>query len=129
MGNDSMIAITGLPSQGRVTLMKQLSEYRYVLHLLYANTILRGGVVPLSGGKVTGRSSLEIIEELNPCPSVNVSLRLLEKINTVSPVPEGYSLKFQQDGERLEFCVSSFLCHAIVALSYEKRKWKKRQFE
>lgn len=62
MGNDSMIAITGLPSQGRVTLMKQLSEYRYVLHLLYANTILRGEVVPLSGGKVTGRSSLEIIE-------------------------------------------------------------------
>ena len=129
MGNDSMLAISGLPSQGRVTLMKQPSEYRYVLHLLYANTILRGGVVPLSGGNVTGRSSLEIIEELNLCPSVKVSLRLPEKIHTVSLVPEEYSLKFQQDGERLEFCVSSFVCHAIVALSYGKKEMEKRQFE
>ncbi len=40
-----------MPSTARVTVMEQETEKRYVLHLLYANTINRGGEMNLSVGK------------------------------------------------------------------------------
>ena len=43
LGEDQSLR-TNLPSAARVSLMKQESENRYVLHLLYASTILRGAM-------------------------------------------------------------------------------------
>lgn len=118
MGKEAQLSLCGLPSQGRTTLMKQEKESRYILHLLYANTILRGGVVNLSGGTTTGRAAIEVIEDLNPTGPVKVSLKLPETVTSVKLVPEGRKLEFTIHDGRLEFEVPPFLCHSMVELGY-----------
>lgn len=118
LGREAQLNLRGLPSQGRVTLMKQKKESRYVLHLLYANTILRGGVVNLSGGTTTGRAAIEVIEDLNPTGPVTVSLKLPETIRSVRLVPEGGELKFSYADGRLSFEVPAFTCHSMVELAF-----------
>ena len=117
IGAELLIDVS-LPSQGRVTLMTQPEEKRHVLHLLYANTILRGGEVALSGGTVSGRSALEVIEELNPTGPVRVSLKLNTPVRSVRLVPAETELPFRETGGRIEFEVPSFTCHQMVELAY-----------
>lgn len=118
LGKEEQVDLSGLPSQGRVTLMKQKKEARYILHLLYANTILRGGVVNLSGGTTTGRAAIEVIEDLNPTGPVTVSLKLSETVHNVRLVPEGEELKFSYVDGRLSFEVPAFTCHSMVELAF-----------
>lgn len=117
IGAELLIDVS-LPSQGRVTLMTQPEKKRHVLHLLYANTILRGGEVALSGGTVSGRSALEVIEELNPTGPVRVSLKLNTPVRSVRLVPAETELPFRETGGRIEFEVPSFTCHQMVELAY-----------
>ena len=119
MGNGTRLSVSGLPSQGRVTLMRQREEERYVLHLLYANTILRGGEVTLDGGTRAGRSALEVIEDLNPAGPVHIELNLPENIRSVRLVPEGTELAFTQNpAGTAAFDVPAFTCHSMIELSY-----------
>ncbi|MEN7974158.1 MAG: beta-galactosidase, partial [Verrucomicrobiota bacterium] len=94
---------TSLPSTGRVTLMHQKEQSRHVLHLLYANTISRGGPMELSGGTLAGKASIEIIDELLPLHDTKVSLSLPEKVESVKSVPDGTDLEFVQNGSTVEF--------------------------
>ncbi len=118
LGDEMQLNLCGLPSQGRVTLMKQKKESRYVLHLLYANTILRGGVVNLSGGTTTGRAAIEVIEDLNPTGPVEVRLNMPETIRSVRRVPEGKPLNFSYRDGKLSFEVPEFSCHSMVELAF-----------
>ena len=118
LDREIQLTLAGLPSQGRVTLMKQKKESRYVLHLLYANTILRGGVVNLSGGTTAGRAAIEVIEDLNPTGPVEVSLKLPETVRSVRLVPDGKMLNFSYVDERLSFEVPAFTCHSMLELAF-----------
>ena len=118
LGKNVQLNLSGLPSQGRITLMKQKKESRYVLHLLYANTILRGGFVNLSGGTTTGRAAIEVIEDLNPTGPVGISLKLPEPVRSVRLVPEGITLPFTYVDGRLSFEVPAFTCHSMVELAF-----------
>lgn len=110
---------TNLPSTGRVTLMNQKEHNRYVLHLLYANTISRGGPMELSGGTLAGKASIEIIDELLPLHDVRVSLSLPEKVESIKCVPDGSELGFVQKDGRVEFTLSRLVCHQMVEIEYE----------
>ena len=119
MGEGTLLSVSGLPSQGRVTLMRQREKERYVLHLLYANTILRGGEVTLDGGTRAGRSALEVIEDLNPAGPVRIELNLPESIRSVRLVPEGMELAFARTAEgAVAFDAPAFTCHSMIELSY-----------
>lgn len=117
LGEEIQLEVS-LPSQGRATLMHQKEENRYVLHLLYANTILRGGEVKLSGGNLSATRPIEVIEELNPCPPAKVSLKFDETPRSVKFVPEGNDVPFTLRDGRVEFEVPAFTCHRMVEIAY-----------
>ncbi len=109
---------TNLPSAARVSLNRQESEKRSVLHLLFANTVSRGGAMDLSGGTVTGAGlNIEIIEELLPLRNTKVVLRHQAPVKRVTLEPSGTEIPFQQVNGILEFVVDEFTCHQVVALS------------
>jgi len=103
-----------LPSTGRVTLMHQPAHNRYVLHLLYANTISRGSPMELSNGK----ASIEVIEELLPLCDIEVKLRLNMKISKVTLEPQGQEVAFTVKDNGLNLKIAKFTCHQIVVLHY-----------
>lgn len=107
-----------LPSTSRITLMKQKEQSRYVLHLLYANTISRGGPLELSGGTLAGKTCIEIIDELLPLYDINVSLSLREKIKSVQCVPDGEELELTQEGDNLQFVLPKLQCHQMIKVGF-----------
>ena len=110
---------TELPSAGRVTLMEQKAARRYVFHMLYANTCLRGGRVKTPDGVEIGRNGMEVIEELSSTPAGRVSIRVPREVTRVALVPEEREIPFLRSPEgRVEFTVPEFRCHRMIALEY-----------
>lgn len=106
---------TNLPSQGRVTLMKQEPEHRYILHLLYGNTINRGSRMEMSGGNVRNSSTIEVIEELNPLHDVAASVKLPESVRRITLEPQGVELPVRKNGDgAYEVKLDRLLCHQMV---------------
>jgi hypothetical protein len=116
LGSDRQI-ICNLPSQGRVTYMEQPDEKRCIVHLLYANTIYRGGKYE-HDGKSGGLDSMEIIEDLNPCPPVEVTVKCPRRIRKATLEPEGREIAVECNGDMVTFSVPSFTCHQMVVLQY-----------
>ena len=109
---------TNLPSQGRVTMMRQPQHNRYIVHLLYANTILRGGRMNLFGGAAASNFTMEVVEELNPANQVEVSVAVAETVKKVTLEPQGQELPFTVKNGRLRLAVDTFTCHQMVVLQY-----------
>lgn len=110
---------TNLPSTARVTLMKQETKQRYVLHLLNANTITRGGKACLSPeGYVSDSTAIEVIEELLPLHDVQVDLELEEKIKKVTLEPQGVEMPLTRDGQRIKVRLDKFVCHQMLVFHY-----------
>ena len=111
---------TNLPSTARITMMHQLAEKRYLVHLLYANTINRGGPMKLESGTVSGESrSVEVIEDLVPLHDTEIKIITNKKINRVVLQPQGVELEFHPTVNGIEFCIDKFSCHQIVELDYQ----------
>jgi hypothetical protein len=91
----------GLPSAGRVSLMRQEAQRRHILHLLYATPIARG-------------RGIEVIEDIVPLFDVPVSLKL--KARKVTLVPEGTGLPFTRRKGRIEFTVPRLELHQMITL-------------
>lgn len=108
-----------LPSSARVSLMEQPEENRFVLHLLYAEKVCRGGNLQLSGGTVQGSGQIEIIEDLTPLHQVRVCLKTRKPVSRVFLQPEGREVDAQIETGRVSFSIDSFLCHAMVEIHCE----------
>jgi hypothetical protein len=109
-----------LPSAGRVSLLHQPSENRYVAHLLYGAPIERGRCV--------------VIEDLPELRDVRVRLRVPEHIARLRLEPDGVDLPLAQistqsdaaghkqrtsEGWRVvETTIPSFSCHTAVIGEY-----------
>ena len=114
---DGALTLTAnFPSTARVTLTRQADKNRFVLHLLYAPTISRGGQLKLSGGNVSRGAVIEVIEDLPPLRDVRVSLQLSNKIARVSCVPGGRELAFETVNGKTEIAVPQFHCHQMIEL-------------
>ena len=111
---------TNLPSQGRVTLMEQPSQNRYILHLLYANTVLRGGGMEhYSSPYIRPSKAVEVVEELNPVHDVKVDIKTARPVRRVTLEPQGRELPFETlPGGRIAIEVGSFTCHQMVVMHY-----------
>ena len=115
---DGIGFVSNLPSQARANLMEQPGEGRYVLHLLYANKILRGGEKRDMGDN-HGSRCVEVIEGLEPLHDVRVSLALPRRVERVTLEPQGEEIAFSLVNGRLEFVVEKFACHQMVVCHYE----------
>jgi hypothetical protein len=106
-----------LPSTGRVSLMNQKRHDRYILHLLYANTISRGGAMEsLSTNVLKGIRNVEIIEEFMSLYGIKVVLKIPKKIKSVTCVPKGNKLDFSTKSGKVEFVLPEFQCHQMIEL-------------
>lgn len=116
---DGNSLITNLPSTARVSLMNQEKENRSVLHLLYANTINRGGAMQLPGDNLESQaSSFEVIEEMLPLHDVEVTLKLDKPVTKVTLEPQGEELEFSSIGDQVSLKIDEFSCHQMVVLNY-----------
>jgi hypothetical protein len=111
---DSLRVSTNLPSTARLSLAVQPSEKRSILHLLYAPTVSRGGVMQLSGGNLSGGKSVEVIEDLPPLHDVEVTLRM--PVKSAKLVPQGGEVALEQSGDRVTLRLPKFSCHQMVEL-------------
>lgn len=105
---------TNLPSQGRATLMHQENENRYILHLLYANTILRGSAVEMSGGNVRNASQVEVIEELNSLYGVTAAIKIPGEVKKVTLEPQGIELPVEKEDGRFQIRLDRLEGHQMV---------------
>jgi hypothetical protein len=110
---------TNMPSTSRVSLMDQPKENRYVLHLLYANTIARGANEVISPeGYVHPGTQVEVIEELLPLHGVELSLKLPKEVRKVTAEPQGVEIPFTVRDGRIGIHLDQFTCHQMVVLHY-----------
>jgi len=111
--------VTNLPSTARLTLTSQEKQKRYVLHLLHANTIGRGGAVEIKGGPLNlqGRS-VEVIEDLIPLRDVDATVRLpgSPRVRQVTLEPQGKAIPFETARNGIRIRLDSFTCHQMVVL-------------
>ncbi len=114
---DSLSLESNLPSTARVHLNRQPAHDRLVLHLLFANTVLRGGTMEMHGGTIRDTRPIEVVEELLPLRDTRLSLRLPREIGRVTLEPQGKTVAWQQANDRIELTIPEFNCHQMVVLS------------
>lgn len=115
---DEVQILSNLPSTARVTLMNQPSENRAVLHLLYANTLQRGGgPEELFNSPFKFPKGVEVIEELNSLYDVKISIKPPFPVKRLRLVPQGTEQEFEMVDGRIEFLLPELTCHQMVELS------------
>ena len=95
---------TTLPSAGRVNLLHQPEERRYVAHLLYGPALQRGRCL--------------VIEDLVPLYDVPVAVRLPEEVKSVRLVPDGEKVACEREGNVVKVVVPKVECHQAVVFEY-----------
>jgi hypothetical protein len=111
---DTLTLSTNLPSTARITLTEQSQESRLVLHLLYAPTVSRGGVMQLSGGNVSGGKSVEVIEDLPPLHDIEITLQA--PVKSARLVPQGGDVTLEKSGDRVTLRLPKFSCHQMIEI-------------
>lgn len=117
MLGEKTVTFANFPSTARVTLTRQEEAKRWVLHLLYANTVARGGQIRLSGGTVATNAAIEVIEELMPLRDILTTLKLGAPIKSVTLEPDGEALPFEVKDDEVSFTLPEFYCHQMVVLA------------
>ena len=116
---DDISFSSNMPSTARITVMEQEAEKRYVLHILYANTINRGGEMTLSGGTTTAKArSVEVIEDITALNNIEISLKLEKEISQITLEPQGLKLPYSVENRRILIKIDSFECHQMIILHY-----------
>lgn len=116
---DDLTLTTNLPSTARVTLNEQIAENRTILHLLNADTVLRGGPLTLSGGNLSHAGRIEVIEELLPLHNTAVTLKSTRPVKSITLEPQGKKLDFEQlDNKVIKINIDKFTCHQMVVLNH-----------
>lgn len=115
--DESLTLSTNLPSTARVSLTEEPAKDRCVLHLLYAPTVSRGGVIQLSGGNTSGGKSVEVIEGLPPLHDVQVSLKLPRAFDSARLVPQGSDVEVVVEDGLLNLSIPAFSCHQMIEIS------------
>ena len=95
------------------------AEQRAVLHLLYANTVNRGGPgIAIPNSPFRESRPIEVVEELLPLRDVEVSVKLGRPVRSVRLVPQGTELPYREKEGRISFTVPELLCHQMVEFAY-----------
>jgi hypothetical protein len=113
LGN-TLSLTANLPSTARVSLTHQRGENRYLLHLLYAPTVRRGGTLHLSGGTTSSAGDIEVIEELPALHQIEVALNLPNPVSSVRLVPQGEAIDPHCEGNKVFATIPELSCHQIV---------------
>lgn len=102
--NSPILQVRNLPSAGRVSLLKQAAEKRYVTHLLYSPAIMRGEV--------------QVIEDFPRIDEVEIEINIPEVVDKIIQIPEGNQLDFIRKDSGLLIKVPSFKMHTAIVIEY-----------
>jgi hypothetical protein len=116
--DDDLPLHTSMPSQGRVSLLEQKEERRYIVHALYANTMLRGMKSDAFVPGAYPTAPVEVIEELNPIHDVKFSFRLPREIKRITLEPQGLEVPFQNCNGQISITIDKLICHQMIVLHY-----------
>lgn len=105
MLHDNPMITVELPSAGRVNLLHQADQKRYVAHLLYGPNIRRG--------------CCDVIEDLPSLYNTPVRANLPEKIINIQLLPDMTALEWEKSGESIRLSVPHFSCHCCIVFEYE----------
>jgi hypothetical protein len=100
LGGKKMIK-TNLPTSGKTALYRK--DGKYLLHLLYANTVKRG-------------DGVEIIEDLVTLCDIKVSLDLPTDVTSATLRPSGKTVPLTVEDGRVTFTLDRLRCSEIVEL-------------
>ncbi|MEI7833828.1 MAG: beta-galactosidase trimerization domain-containing protein, partial [bacterium] len=102
---------TSLPSQGINSVMRQESEKRTVVHLLYGTPVKRGQQIP-----TLGINSIEVIEDLVPIYNVQVALRADKAPSQVYLAPQGDVVEFSYECGIIKTTIPQVECHQMLVV-------------
>lgn len=102
IGDNKTLSVN-LPDRAVVSLMRQDSEKRYVLHLLFSHTTNRG-------------KGIEVIEDTIPLFDTKISIRTDKKPSRIYKAPQGDTIEFSCDGNILRFSVDKFEIHQMIVI-------------
>jgi hypothetical protein len=105
LDTEPVLKVRGLPSSGRVSLLRQETKHRYIAHLLYSPALQRG--------------DCKLIEDFPPIPGVTLEARVSERVARVQTIPSDEKLTFTQESGVLKVAVPTFSMHTGVVLEYE----------
>jgi hypothetical protein len=100
LGGERAIKVEGLPSAGRISLLKQADKKRYVAHLLYSPAL--------------GRGDVQVIEDFPTIDKAKVTLTVPEKVRRVTAIPSGKAVPFRQAGSGVTVDVPPFAMHTAL---------------
>lgn len=101
-----------LPTAGRVNLMEQPEQRRFVLHVLHATPVLRGGR-PDEGSDAR---PVEVIEDITPLADVRCVARLPRPVRGARLVPEGGELPLTFSDGAVDLTIPRVHGHQMVEL-------------
>ncbi len=109
LGPSNAMEVEGLPSTGRVSLLHQPQNRRYIAHLLYGPALQRGDV--------------QVIEDLPTIGAARLTMRLPQRIRSASAEPEGRRLSLAGGGGGngdggVRIAVPPFAMHTAIVLNY-----------
>lgn len=96
-----------MPSRGRIHFVKREEQKQYVLHLLYASPMQRGGVA--------------VLEDFPTLYHTEVKIRVPEKIEKVMLIPQKEEIPFVEGENKGEYImtVPEITAHQMVVLQYK----------
>ncbi len=114
---DDVPVTTNLPSLGRITVTRQAKQRRWIVHLLFAPIVNRGGKVEIDAGTmISSGQDTQVIEDFIPLRDVEVSLKLPAPVQRATLEPQGEALPLSLESGCLSFTVPEFTAHQMVVL-------------
>jgi Hypothetical glycosyl hydrolase 6 len=103
LGGEQVLKVEGLPSSGRVSLLRQADKTRYVAHLLYSPAL--------------GRGDVQVIEDFPVIDKVRLTLNVPEAVRSAVMVPGGETIDIQRNGKSVTVEIPAFSMHTAVVFN------------
>ena len=97
-------AAVKMPSQGRIHFVKRDDQHQYVLHLMYASPVQRGGV--------------SVLEDFPTLRDIDVEIHVPETIQKIKLIPQNLELPFEITREGCTLTVPEVTMHQMLVLEY-----------
>lgn len=107
-------AQASLPDRGVLTLTKQEKEKRYMAHLLFAHTTIRGTFDICGEQKI-----VEAIEDIVPLHNTKLCVNVPEKIQRIYLAPQMQEVTFERNEDGVTCIIPEMECHQMVVFKYK----------
>lgn len=107
-------AQASLPDRGVLTLTKQEKEKRYMAHLLFAHTTIRGTFDICGEQKI-----VEAIEDIVPLHNTKLCVNVPEKIQRIYLAPQMQEVIFERNEDGVTCIIPEMECHQMVVFKYK----------